>query len=69
MPKLSAGILLYRRHAGTLEVFLVHPGGPFWAKRDEAAWSLPKGLIDPDEDPLVAARREFGEETGFDPDG
>lgn len=69
MPKLSAGILLYRRHAGTLEVFLVHPGGPFWAKRDEAAWSLPKGLIDPDENPLVAARREFVEETGFDLDG
>lgn len=69
MPKLSAGILLYRRRAGALEVFLVHPGGPLWAKKDEAAWSLPKGLIDPDENSLVAARREFSEETGFDLDG
>jgi predicted NUDIX family NTP pyrophosphohydrolase len=69
MPRLSAGILLYRRRAGALEVFLVHPGGPFWAKKDEAAWSLPKGLIDSDENPLVAAQREFREETGFDLSG
>lgn len=69
MPQLSAGILLYRRRASALEVFLVHPGGPFWAKKDEAAWSLPKGLIDPNEDPLAAARREFHEETGFAIDG
>ncbi len=69
MPQTSAGILLHRRRGGAAEVFLVHPGGPFWAKKDDAAWSLPKGLIDPDEDPLAAARREFREETGFDLDG
>lgn len=69
MPQTSAGILLYRQHRGALEVFLVHPGGPFWAKKDENAWSLPKGLIDPDEDALFAARREFREETGFDLEG
>lgn len=69
MPQSSAGILLYRYRAGGLEVFLVHPGGPYWSRKDEAAWSLPKGLIDPDEDPLMAARREFREETGFDVDG
>jgi predicted NUDIX family NTP pyrophosphohydrolase len=65
MPQLSAGILLYRRKPYNLEVFLVHPGGPFWARKDDAAWSLPKGLIDLGEDSLAAARREFGEETGF----
>jgi predicted NUDIX family NTP pyrophosphohydrolase len=66
MPKArrSAGILLYRRRAGALEVFLVHPGGPFWAKRDEGAWSIPKGEFPQDEDPLEAALREFEEETG-----
>jgi predicted NUDIX family NTP pyrophosphohydrolase len=66
MPKArrSAGILLHRRRAGVLEVFLVHPGGPFWAKRDEGAWSIPKGEFPPDEDPLEAALREFEEETG-----
>jgi predicted NUDIX family NTP pyrophosphohydrolase len=66
MPKArrSAGILLYRRRAGALEVFLVHPGGPFWTKRDEGAWSIPKGEFPPDEDPLEAALREFEEETG-----
>jgi predicted NUDIX family NTP pyrophosphohydrolase len=64
MPVRSAGVLLYRRGAG-LEVFLVHPGGPFWAKKDEAAWSIPKGLYDPDEQPEAAARREFAEETGL----
>ncbi len=64
MAKKSAGILLYRRKAGTLEVFLVHPGGPFWANRDEGAWSIPKGEFD-EEEPLAAARREFEEETGF----
>lgn len=69
MPLLSAGILLHRQRGGAPEVFLVHPGGPFWARKDDAAWSLPKGLIDPDEDPLAAARREFREETGFDLDG
>jgi predicted NUDIX family NTP pyrophosphohydrolase len=69
MPKQSAGLLLYRRRAGALEVFLVHPGGPFWARRDEGAWSIPKGEHDADEDPLAAARREFAEETGITPAG
>jgi predicted NUDIX family NTP pyrophosphohydrolase len=59
----SAGILLYRRRAGELEVLLVHPGGPFWATRDAGAWSIPKGEYG-DEDPLAAARREFEEELG-----
>jgi predicted NUDIX family NTP pyrophosphohydrolase len=66
--KRSAGVLLYRRRE-ELEVFLVHPGGPFWAKKDLGAWSLPKGEIGEDEDPLAAARREFTEETGFPLDG
>jgi predicted NUDIX family NTP pyrophosphohydrolase len=61
--KASAGVLLYRTTPG-LEVFLVHPGGPFWAKKDLGAWSLPKGEFADDEDPLVAAKREFEEETG-----
>lgn len=62
----SAGILLYRRgDDGRLEVLLVHPGGPFFARKDEGAWSIPKGLLDDGEDPLDAARREFREETGF----
>lgn len=65
MPKTSAGLLLYRRQVGGLEVFLVHPGGPFWAHKDEGAWSIPKGEFTPDEDALAAARREFTEETGF----
>jgi predicted NUDIX family NTP pyrophosphohydrolase len=68
MPEHSAGLLLYRRRADRLEVLLVHPGGPFWAKKDAAVWSLPKGLYDPgSEDPLAAARREFAEETGQEP--
>lgn len=62
--KLSAGILLYRRREGTLEVFLVHPGGPFWAKKDDGAWSIPKGEYTEGEDALAAAKREFHEETG-----
>ncbi|MFN7919859.1 MAG: NUDIX domain-containing protein [Bryobacteraceae bacterium] len=65
--KRSAGILLYRRTASGVEVFLVHPGGPFWARKDEGAWSIPKGEFDEAEDPLEAARREFREETGADP--
>ncbi len=69
MPEHSAGILLYRRKAGRPEVLLVHPGGPFWKNRDEAAWSIPKGLVDPGEPLLDAARREFQEETGFEVDG
>ena len=66
MPKRSAGLLLYRRQADVLEVLLVHPGGPFWKNKDDGAWSIPKGEIGPDEDPLDAARREFAEETGAD---
>jgi predicted NUDIX family NTP pyrophosphohydrolase len=69
MPKQSAGVLLFRRRAGELEVFLVHPGGPFWAKKDLGAWSIPKGEYEPDEDPLAAARREFAEEIGILPAG
>lgn len=66
MAKLSAGILLHRRRESGIEVFLVHPGGPFWARKDEGAWTVPKGLVDAGEDPLIAAQREFREETGFD---
>lgn len=60
----SAGILLYRHRPDGPEVFLVHPGGPFWAKKDDGAWSIPKGVHEPDEDAETAARREFEEETG-----
>src|SRR5262245_11944541 len=70
MPsKLSAGILVYRRGTDAIEVFLVHPGGPFWAKKDVGAWSIPKGEIAAGEDPLEAAKREFREETGLSIDG
>jgi predicted NUDIX family NTP pyrophosphohydrolase len=69
MPKQSAGLLMYRRRNGALEVLLVHPGGPFWARKDLGAWSIPKGEHEPDEDPLAAARREFAEETGILPEG
>jgi predicted NUDIX family NTP pyrophosphohydrolase len=69
MPKTSAGLLLYRPRAGGVEVFLVHPGGPFWANKDEGAWSIPKGEFTPDEDALAAARREFTEETGLTASG
>jgi predicted NUDIX family NTP pyrophosphohydrolase len=65
MAAKSAGILVYRRRAGTIEVLLVHPGGPFWARRDAGAWSIPKGEYSDDEDPEAAARREFAEETGW----
>lgn len=64
MIERSAGILLFRRAAGSLEVLLVHPGGPFWAKKDDGAWSLPKGEYGESEDPLAAALREFEEELG-----
>lgn len=64
--KTSAGILLYRMAENGLEVFLVHPGGPYWAKKDEKAWSVPKGEFETGEDSLDAAKREFKEETGFD---
>jgi predicted NUDIX family NTP pyrophosphohydrolase len=64
MPKRSAGLVLYRQVSGSMEVFLVHPGGPFWAKKEDAAWSIPKGEIAEGEDALEAAKREFQEETG-----
>jgi predicted NUDIX family NTP pyrophosphohydrolase len=68
--KQSAGILLFRRRADhALEVFLVHPGGPFWAGKDDGVWTVPKGEHDEDEDPLDAARREFEEETSHRPEG
>lgn len=65
MVKKSAGILLYRFNKKRLEVFLVHPGGPFWAKKDAGAWSVPKGEFEDSEDPLDAAKRELEEETGI----
>lgn len=65
MAKQSAGILMYRRHNDRVEVFLVHPGGPFWAKKDVGAWSIPKGEISREEEPLETAKREFREETGI----
>ena len=69
MPAISAGILLYRRRDSGLEVFLVHPGGPYWASKDEGVWSVPKGLVHAGEEELACARREFKEETGFDVPG
>ena len=67
--KESAGLLLFRWRDGRLEVLLGHPGGPYWSHRDEGAWSIPKGGMNPGEDPLAAAQREFLEETGFEPRG
>jgi predicted NUDIX family NTP pyrophosphohydrolase len=69
MPKKSAGLLMYRFRNSLLEVFLVHPGGPFWAKKDDGAWSIPKGEYADDEEPLNAAKREFMEETGCEAEG
>ena len=69
MPQRSAGILVFRRRDEAIEVLLVHPGGPFWASKDEGAWSIPKGGYEPGEDPLAAARREFAEETGAQVEG
>jgi predicted NUDIX family NTP pyrophosphohydrolase len=72
MPKsshLSAGLLLFRRAPGGLQVFLAHPGGPFWQHRDVGSWTIPKGMVNPGEVPLDAARREFEEETGVVPLG
>ena len=68
-PNLSAGLLLYRRGGAGLEVFLAHPGGPFWRDRDAGAWTIPKGVVDPGEELLAAACREFEEETGIRPRG
>lgn len=69
MPNRSAGLLLYRRTKPHPEVLLVHPGGPFWIRKDDGTWSIPKGLFERDESPLAAAKREFKEETGFLPRG
>ena len=69
MAKTSAGILLYKRKNNELQVFLVHPGGPFFTNKDEGVWSVPKGELEEGEDPLAAARREFEEETGCRPEG
>lgn len=67
MPKLSAGVLLYRVVGNVVEVLIAHPGGPFWARKDDGAWSVPKGEYVDDEDPWAAAQREFGEELGAPP--
>ena len=69
MPQKSAGILMYRRRGGAIEVLLVHPGGPFWKKKDAGAWTIPKGLYAAGEEALAAAKREFEEETGAAPAG
>jgi len=69
MANKSAGLLPFRDASGGLEVLLVHPGGPFWARKDDGAWSIPKGEFEEDEEPLVAAKREFEEETGWTADG
>ncbi|HKA81534.1 MAG TPA: NUDIX domain-containing protein [Xanthobacteraceae bacterium] len=69
MPKRSAGILMYRHGDAGIEVLLVHPGGPFWARKDLGAWSIPKGEYSEAEDALAVARREFEEETGARPQG
>lgn len=65
----SAGLLLFRRSGNAFNILLGHPGGPFWERKDEGAWSIPKGLVAPGEEPLSAARREFAEETGHHPHG
>lgn len=69
MAKVSAGVLLYRFKGNTLEVLLVHPGGPLWGHKEDGVWSIPKGETDPGEELLVAAKREFYEETGTQVDG
>lgn len=69
MNKTSAGLLMYRVREGVLEVFLAHPGGPFWQKKDDGAWTIPKGEISSGENAQAAARREFEEETGIRPEG
>jgi predicted NUDIX family NTP pyrophosphohydrolase len=65
MPKLSAGVLLYRTRDGVVEVLIAHPGGPFWARKDDGVWSIPKGEYVDGDDPWAAARREFFEELGL----
>ena len=69
MPRISAGLLMYRNRQGKIEALLVHPGGPFWKNKDEGAWTIPKGELDSGEDALDAACREFREETGIEPSG
>jgi predicted NUDIX family NTP pyrophosphohydrolase len=69
MPKRSAGVLLFRRVRGEIEVLLAHPGGPFWKNKDDGAWSIPKGEYGDNEDPFSAATREFAEEIGLTPTG
>jgi predicted NUDIX family NTP pyrophosphohydrolase len=69
MPRISAGLLMYRIQDGKLQVLLAHPGGPFFKNKDEGAWSIPKGEVEPNEDLLETARREFEEETGITPAG
>jgi predicted NUDIX family NTP pyrophosphohydrolase len=69
MPRVSAGLLMYRIHDGNLQLLLAHPGGPFFKNKDDGAWSIPKGEIEPGEDLLEAAKREFEEETGVTPTG
>jgi predicted NUDIX family NTP pyrophosphohydrolase len=67
MAKKSAGLMMFRQRNGVIEVLLVHPGGPLWAKKDVGVWSIPKGEVDQGEDELAAAKREFEEETGLHP--
>jgi len=69
VPRESAGLVCYRRRDGAIEVLLVHPGGPLWARKDDGAWSIPKGEIEAGEEPLAAARRELTEETGWTASG
>jgi len=69
MSRVSAGLLMYRTRSGSVQVLLAHPGGPFFQNKDEGAWSIPKGEIEPEEDLLAAAQREFEEETSFKPPG
>ena len=69
MPRISAGLLMYRIHDGELQILLAHPGGPFFKNKDDGAWTIPKGEIEPGEDFLEASKREFKEETGVTPTG
>jgi len=69
MPKISAGLVMWRIREGKTEFLLVHQGGPFWKNKDEGAWSIPKGEVEKNEEGLSAAKREFEEETGFKPEG